>query len=314
MKLGLALSGGSLRGMSHIGALQALEEEGIKPQLISGTSAGSIVAGLYASGVSVNEMKKIAQRVNWRVIDINYRGIAQGIFSLVPIIGGSLTLQGIVKGKKLEELFHENTKGKMLHEATLPLAITAVEINTARTVYFVSDRNLFKKRSRTVFISDLPISKAMRASISIPGIFCPVSIEGERNKEECVKCLVDGGLKNNVPVEILREMGADKVIAINLGYSGHLEKDIDNLFEISNQSIDVMMYQITKLQNRINNTLVLDVNSNINALLLADAVMFNPQIWDVSMLDFHRIPECIERGYRYTKKMIPVIKRALSIG
>jgi NTE family protein len=112
MRFGLALSGGATRGVAHIGAMKALEEEGLVPSWISGTSAGSIVAALYACGVGVREMEKIALTLDKRIYDTDYKGIIWGI--LQWILTWDTTWDGIVKGKYLQNLIKDLTGGKCI--------------------------------------------------------------------------------------------------------------------------------------------------------------------------------------------------------
>lgn len=285
MKFGLALSGGATRGAAHIGAMKAMAEAGMYPSWISGTSAGSMVAALYACGYSVEEMEQIALSLDKSIYDTDYPGIIGGI--LQWILTGDTKWDGLIKGKKLEMLMKKLTDGKLLKESRLPLAITAVDINTGKTIMFVNNKRKLADGKDIIYIDDVPMYQAVRASIAIPVVFKPVIIQGMR--------LVDGGVTDSVPSKVLRKLGAAKVIGINLGYSGQRRDEIDNILEIGSQSIDIMSYRMTKLKTS-----------------KADLII-NPQIYDVGMLETNRIPELIERGYQSVKDNLYTIKKAINI-
>lgn len=285
MRFGLALSGGATRGAAHVGAMKAMAEAGMYPSWISGTSAGSMVAALYACGHSVADMEQIALSLDKSIYDTDYPGIIGGI--LQWIVTGDTKWDGLIRGKKLELLMKKLTDGKLMTQSKLPLAITAVDINTGKTIMFVNDKRNFTDDKDISYIDDVPIYQAVRASIAIPVVFKPIMVQGMR--------LVDGGVTDNVPSNVLRSMGADKVIGINLGYSGQRRDEINNILEIGSQTIDIMSYRMTKLKT-----------SNADLII-------NPHIYDVGMLETNRIPELIERGYQAVKDNLYTIKKAINI-
>ncbi|MDD2212156.1 MAG: patatin-like phospholipase family protein [Clostridia bacterium] len=283
MSLGLVLSGGGVRGSAHIGVLQALQEAKIQPAFISGTSAGSIVAGLYAYGYSPQEIKLLARQINRKYFDIDYWG---GISSLVNIFfSGEPSISGLIQGDCLEKYFYTLTKGTKLKNIKIPLAITAVDINNTNIVVFTSLPNRLLLRSDYLFVQDATLAEAMRASISIPGIFQPKIIKKMR--------LVDGGVRANLPVEITRMMGAQKVIAVNLGYSGNPVPGVDDILEIALQTIDLMIYQITR-----------------PSIESADLII-SPAINYVHHGDMRKIDYLVKCGYQATLEVLPRIKQLL---
>ncbi|HHY83546.1 MAG TPA: patatin-like phospholipase family protein [Clostridiales bacterium] len=285
MRFGLALSGGATRGAAHIGAMKALAENGLHPSWISGTSAGSMVAALYACGYSVSEMEEIALSLRKDIYDTDYLGIIAGV--LQWIFTKDTAWDGIVKGKNLENLMKKLLGEKTMKDASIPLAITAVDINSGFTVMFVSSKRRLRDTKHTIYIDDVPIYQAVRASIAIPVVFRPIFIKGMR--------LVDGGVTESVPVNVLKQMGAGKVIGIDLGYSGQRRNEVNNILEIGSQSIDIMSYRMTKLKT-----------------MRADVIV-NPHIYDVGMMEVDRIPELIERGYKAVTDNIDTIKNAILI-
>ncbi|MFY9427391.1 MAG: patatin-like phospholipase family protein [Caldicoprobacterales bacterium] len=285
MRFGLALSGGGIRGSAHIGVLKALEEEGLIPSWISGTSAGSIVAGLYACGYTTQELEDIALELYQKYIDLDFLGLAFGFGQW--LIGKEPCIDGIIKGKAIEKYLKNLTQDTNIKDIKMPLAIPAVDINKARTVMFVNKMKYTPTQDdKIIYINDVPLYKAIRASIAIPVVFKPAMIDGRR--------LVDGGVTDNLPIEILRKMGAKKTIGVDLGYNGQLRRDIDNILEIGSQSLDIMAYQITSLKSQG-----------------ADYIL-RPGIYDIANRDAKKIIECIDRGYNSTKDNIKMIKKAIN--
>lgn len=283
MSLGLVLSGGGVRGSAHIGVLKALHEANIRPNIISGTSAGSIVAALYAYGYSPEEIHIIARRISRKYFDVDYPGIVSSLINI--FFSGEPSTSGLIRGDYLENLFHGYTKGAKLKDIKMPLAITAVDINNTNIVIFTSLPNRLLARSDYVFVHEATLSEAIRASIAIPGIFQPKILKKMR--------LVDGGIRANLPVEITRMMGARKVIAVNLGYSGYAVPAVDDILEISLQSIELMIYQITK------------------ASIQSADIIIAPEINYVPQGDTSKIDYLVKCGYNTTMKLLPRIKQLL---
>lgn len=298
MKWGLALSGGSLRGAAHIGVLSVLEENNLRPDFISGTSAGSLVAALYALGFSAQQMKEILGDLSAKKLyDLNLGGMT--VINL--LINGVLWLfkappqyyrsmpTGILKGVKLTNWISEITMQRRFYDTHIPLAVMATDIDTGEAVCYYTpglnlDRGKFSKK--LTIQEDVNLTLALRASTAIPGIFTPVGING--------RMLVDGGVVDNLPSEVLRAMGANRVLGVNLGYSGQQQKRLDNAASIAAQAIDIMAREITTLRG-------------VGA---ADFVL-NPKIYDVGLTDFDKILECVERGEEAARKHLPEIKALL---
>jgi NTE family protein len=317
MKIGLALSGGGIRGAAHIGVLKALEEGGVPVHMISGTSAGSIVASLYASGYTPREIEEIFLKFDSGVADPDFGKAAPFLVDLILfkrskarerldlvdfdflgvivfivnwILRRNAKVDGFIKGNIIENTVRKYCYDKEVYltkDTIIPLAIPAVDINTAQTIMFVSNKFLMQDTKHMIYIDDAYVWEAVRASAAFPVVFKPKMFRGRR--------LVDGGITDNVPGDILKHMGADRVLAVNLGYSGYPRKEIDNIFEIAAQSIDVMAYQLSKFKL-----------SDVDYVL-------KPEIYDVKLLESSRIKECIDRGYIAAKKALPEIKRRLGL-
>ncbi len=176
-RLGLALGGGAARGFAHVGVIQVLEQNGIRPDLVVGTSAGSLVAALYASG------KTSAQ------LEIAALGMEEATLTDwgLPIMG-----RGLLRGEALARYVRRAVDGKPLEGMSLPLGVLATDLSTGSGVLF--------RRGDT--------AQAVRASSAVPGIFAPVDIAG--------RAYVDGGLVAPVPVRQARDMGAEVVLAIDI--------------------------------------------------------------------------------------------------
>ncbi|HTJ91776.1 MAG TPA: patatin-like phospholipase family protein [Pararobbsia sp.] len=175
-KLGLVLGGGAARGWAHIGAIRALEEAGIHPDVVCGTSIGALVGAVYANG-DLDWLEDWVSRLTWqtvlRLLDIKFSG-------------------GLLGGKKVLDVFARQFNERTITDLGKPFAAVATELDTGREVW----------------LQEGSIVDAVRASIAIPGIFQPVYHDGV--------WLVDGGLANPVPVSVARAMRADCVIAIDL--------------------------------------------------------------------------------------------------
>jgi NTE family protein len=175
-RIGLALGGGAARGWAHIGAIRALQDAGIRPDIVCGTSIGALVGAVYANG-DLDWLEQWVSRLTWqtvlRLLDLRFSG-------------------GLLGGKKVIDIFATQFNGRSIAELHLPFAAVATELDTGREIW----------------LQEGGIVEAVRASIAIPGIFTPVLHEGV--------WLVDGGLANPVPVSLARAMRADCVIAIDL--------------------------------------------------------------------------------------------------
>lgn len=177
LKIGLALGGGAARGFAHVGVIAVLEEAGLRPQLVVGTSAGSLVAALYASGKTSAQLQQTA---------LNMEEVAITDWML-PIFG-----RGMFRGDALAKYVNELVVGRLIENMAIPLGIVATDLGNGNAVLF--------QRGDT--------GTAVRASSAVPAVFVPVKING--------RDYVDGGLVSPVPVRFARQMGADVVIAVDI--------------------------------------------------------------------------------------------------
>lgn len=207
-KLGLALGGGAARGFAHIGVLQVLEEEGIKPSLVVGTSAGSVVASFYASGKSGQQLQWLADNMD----ESQFTDWAN------PFSG-----RGILRGEALGKYINSQLNGMKIEDMKLPLGIVATDLRTGEGV-------LFRRGD---------VTTAVRASSAVPSVFEPVPIAG--------KDYVDGGLVSPVPVRFARQMGADLVLAVDISSRPEDAKTSDVL-KVLLQTFSIMGKSISQLE------------------------------------------------------------------
>lgn len=276
MKVGLALGSGSARGWSHIGVIRVLESYGWKPDIICGTSIGSLVGAFYAAD-KLDRLEEWVQTLEWKDIlgfmDISFGG-------------------GLLGGKKLFDFFEKEFKDLNFAHLTKKYGAVATDIDNGSEIW----------------LREGSVPEAVRASISLPGIFSPVKRDD--------RWLVDGGLVNPVPVSLCKAMGAEFVIAVDLNqdlldrkesfeepnakennrksfmsrfWGSDLEENLrkekdekPGMIEVMSKSINVMQIRITRSR------------------MAGDPpdVMIAPRLRNIGLMEFHRAKECIEEGKR----------------
>ena len=232
-KVGVVLSGGGAKGMAHIGVLKVLERAGIPVDVITGTSMGSIIGGLYAIGYNANSLDSVVRKQDWSYVitdkeDLRNQSLSDRSKQYTYVFSTGLSFSkknkssegGIIKGKNLAELFGQLCTGytdslDFSKDLKIPFACVATNIIDNSEVDFHSGR----------------LPQAMRASMAIPAAFAPVRL-GD-------KVLVDGGLKNNYPADIAREMGADIIIGVTVQGEAKTADDIKGTLGILSQIVDV---------------------------------------------------------------------------
>jgi NTE family protein len=308
-RIGLVLGGGAARGWAHIGAIRALHEAGIKPDVVCGTSIGALVGAVYANG-DLDWLEDWVSRLTWqtvvRLLDVRISG-------------------GLLGGRKVIQVFANRFNGCEISGLQMPFAAVATELDSGRETW----------------IQDGSVVDAVRASIAIPGIFTPVWHNG------C--WLVDGGLSNPVPVSVARGMRSDCVIAVDLNSDilngrdfggvtvttevldpeapppgslrkngkpwprwlapadGHASRDVrvapapsahvPSMLSSIAQSIDIMQVRITR--SRL-------------AGEPAD-ILIQPRLGGMGIFDFHRAAPAIEEGRAAVEQMLPAIRARLGL-
>ena len=290
-RIGLALGSGSARGWAHIGAIRALEERGVKPDLICGTSIGALVGAVYASG-QLNQLEAwvtgLAWGKVWRLMDITLKG-------------------GLIRGQRLFNLFRATFQELEISELATPFGAIATELSSGREIWL---------RQGKLF-------DVVRASIATPGLFTPVIHNGT--------VLVDGGLVNPVPVSMCRAFGAELVIAVDLSWGklgpyrnmgrelpaappespswlGRLtnswlggvhqpggEPQIPSIFEVFNTALDIVEQRVAR--SRL-------------AGEPAD-VLITPLLPNFGTMEYHRAKEAIAEGRAAVARMMPLIEQII---
>ncbi len=229
MGIGIALAGGGLKGVAHIGALQALEELNINIDYVAGTSSGSLVAAFYAMGYNPNEMKEIIKKNYKKLIKIRKRILLKEGAQF--LIKKDLKLQGIIDGNKIENLVKKYAREKEIYTISdIKKKFAVVTVDSKSTKKFVlSSTKLEDNKEKEEYLYKIPIEKAVRASMSFPAIFTPC-----KYKEFC---FIDGGTVDNLPVDILKKLGATKTLSISFKldeFNGE-----ENLFSIILRACDI---------------------------------------------------------------------------
>ncbi len=278
-RIGLVLSGGGARGLAHVGVLQALEELRIPVDAIAGTSMGAVVGGLYASGMSAGEIDALMRGIDWNAAfrdrparnTLNFRRKQDDREFLVRfplgISGGSFRVpRGLIQGQRLTQTLRLQTMPvaavENFDELPTPFRAVAADLETgARIVLGEGD-----------------LTAAMRASMSAPGVFAPVDVDG--------RLLVDGGIVENLPVDVAKGMGVDIVIAVDVGFQPVGRKELTSALAVSNQAVTIMMQRETLRQR---------------ALLSLDDVLIEPDLENLQSTDFAAAERMIGLGLAATR-------------
>lgn len=285
-KLGLALGGGGLKGLAHIGVLQALERHKIKPAFISGSSVGSIFAALYACGVKPDQMVALVKRLRPSdYLDYNLGGLSRYMAGLL-LHGVRCPLGGVIKGRRLERLVYKWTGGRGLKEVKMPLAIIACDIDSGLEVVFCNRRISTGQRPVQVLGQAL-LSEAVRCSTAIPGTFVPRRYKTMQ--------MVDGGIRSMVPVWVQKAWEADYILAIDLGQREYRSK-VAGMSAIIARTLEILTYE----------TSVTDEE------LYADMVVF-PGVENIGLGDIERAEWIIGRGREEMEKRMGELKLALNV-
>jgi len=301
LKIGIALGSGAARGWSHVGVLQALVEEGIEPDIVSGSSMGALVGAAYVAG-ELETLEKWACSMDWR--------------DIVGFLDIDLTSGGLIEGKRIMSFMQTLKEDTPIESFEKPFTAIATDLATGREIW----------------LQQGSIVDAVRASIALPGIFSPVKLDG--------RWLLDGGLVNPVPVSACRAMGADFIIAVNLNgdlvgkhpRTPPAKKVVD---KPSSYHLDIFDKLFKKLPSNIRDSLEkiapdLLVSGNktpgyfevsagainimqdqITRSRLAGEpphIILAPQIQDLGILEFNRGEEAISEGRKSVKRALPLLQ------
>jgi NTE family protein len=282
-RIALVLSGGGARGFAHVGVLRALHKLRIPVDIVVGTSMGSVVGGAFAAGASIEDLEKMAATTDWDSVvadrpardalafrrrdeDINIPsriefGLNSKGVTLPPAAASNAALE-----MALQRIIPAGTRNTPVAQLPLPFRSVSSDLLTGELVE----------------LDDTPLFQTMRASLAVPGVFAPVRIKG--------RLVVDGGLVRNLPVDMARAMGADVVIAVNVGTPLASEKELGSALGVANQMLQILTEQ--------------NVQRSIRELGPND-VLIAPDLQGVSFLDFNTWQRAIAAGEAAADKLAP---------
>ncbi len=262
-KIGLALSGG-VKGLAHIGVLGVLEENNIPVDFIAGTSMGAVIGALYSYEPNAKKLEKEVLSKKWN-----------------GLLDYTIPITGLIRGKRIEKFFEERLKNISFKDLKIPLFVTACDIDKKQEIIF----------------SRGSVAKALRASISIPGIFVPT--------ENIDKILVDGGVIDPIPTEIL-EGKADIIIAVNANFMKIRKPDLNDVatFKTGNRKMPHIIETVSKSFQ------IIGSEASKNDLMEEKAnFIINIDLSNIKTMEFEKAKEIINKGKRTTRKLLRDIKQ-----
>lgn len=281
-KVGLVLSGGGARGLAHVGVLKVLERERIPVDVIAGTSMGAIVGGLYASGLSATEVAEEVAELDWDNVfasRVDRRELSQRRkehdFEVAPLLEVGIGSDGVkaplgslssrVLEAHLRRLTLSASQTRHFDQLPTPFRAVATDMETGKAV----------------ILSEGDLATALRSSMSVPGLFAPLEVDG--------RILGDGGLVNNTPVDVAREMGAQRLIVVNIGTPLASRDTLGTLTGVTSQMINILTEQ--------------NVLQSLRSLTPRD-VLIAPTLEGLSSADFDRAREFMARGEAQAEAMV----------
>lgn len=281
--LGLALGSGSARGWAHIGVLRALEAQGIVPDIVAGCSIGAFVGAAYVNG-DLDKLEAWVSKLDWK-----------DVVGLLDVRFNG----GLIKGEKLVSFFTSHFVDHDFSKLEKPFACVATDLETGREIWLRSGS----------------VAEAVRTSIAMPGLFAPVVKDG--------RLLVDGALVNPVPVSLCRALGAEIVLAVNLGSEriGHTRKVVDEQPESWTQRLLRRVGMNTENDAPALPSMLEVLNGSLNIMQTRIArsrlagepaeVVLSPRLAQLGLMDYHRGIEAIAEGHAEVERMLPAILHAV---
>lgn len=246
-KIGLALGSGGAKGFAHVGIIKVLREANISIDMIAGSSMGALIGTFYAAGCDVERLYRMA-----------------AVFKRKYYLDFTVPKMGFISGKRVKDMIKMFTYNKKIEELDIPTAVVATDILKGEKVVFTSG----------------PITDAVRASISVPGVFVPEKIDG--------RLLVDGGVIDRIPVSVVKDLGADIVIAVDVSPI-KVNGEVTSIYDVIMQSIEIMQHELV-------------VNRQI-----ASDLMMRPAVEQFSSRAFTNIEDIIRVGEEEAEKHIQKI-------
>lgn len=279
MGIGLALAGGGIRGIAHVGVLKALEDYNIKIDAIAGTSAGSIVATLYAMGYSPYYIYLLFKKYAKDIINLKNAPIINGIAKFIR--NKKFGVTGLNDGLILEKMYNELAKKKgfkYVGDIKMPLIISAVDIGEAKEYIFTNCASRSNKNDN--YITEIDIGKAVRASSSFPAVFCPCEFKNHM--------FMDGGVLDNIPAEELKKVYDGKIMSVNFE-ADPVEKNFD-IMDIIMKTLDIMGNKLSE-----------------KSLSISDLILTVPTD-RTGLLDIKKMDKCYNFGYKSVENNLDKIR------
>lgn len=282
MGVGIALAGGGIRGIAHVGVLKALEENEIKIDAIGGTSAGSIVAALYAMGYKPYYIYVLFKKYAEEIINIGNTPIINGIGRFMR--SKKVGISGFNDGTLLEKICNElasRKNVKVIGDIKMPLVIPAVDISESKEYIFTNCAP--RDNMNDDYITEIEIGKAIRASSSFPAFFCPCEFK--------THMFMDGGALDNIPILPLKAICDKKIISVNF--------EADSV-DPNSDVMDIVMKTLDVMGNKISE----------EGLKQSDFVLTVPTD-KAGLFDIEKLDKCYKFGYDTVMKNINKIKKVL---
>lgn len=273
MKIGIALSGGGIRGIAHAGVLKALEENNIKIDVIGGTSSGSIISTLYAMGYSPYYIYILFKRYAKDLVNQNSITTMTNLKNFM--INKKNKFTGFYSGEEIEKVFNEVAKRKGIKKITdikMPIVIPTVDVQESKEYIFTNNIPQEENENKNKYITNISIGKAIRASSSFPVAFDPCVYENHK--------FLDGGILDNFPALEVKKQGVNKVLTVN--FMADEINENSNIMDIAMRSIDIMGNKVSE-ENVKNSDMILTIKTDKTGLLEVD-----------------KLDDCYKYGYRQT--------------
>lgn len=280
MKIGIALSGGGIRGIAHAGVLKALEDNGIKINIIGGTSSGSMIAMLYASGYSPYNIYTLFKKYSTEIAKINTKPIIKSY-----MLNKKVTLKGLKTGNSIERIFNEviNMQGIYnISDIKMPVVVPTVDLIDCKEYVFTNNPPEEKEK----YITDISVGKAIRASSSFTAVFSPCEY-----KEHA---FIDGGALDNIPIKEVKKQGADIVIGVKFNSEKITQES--NIMDMTMKTIDIMGTKISE-----------------ENLKQADYIL-NVYTDKTGLLDTEKLDSCYKYGYNAVIENLDKIQKLIQKG
>lgn len=248
VKIGLALSGGGIKSFAQLPVIEAIEKENIKIHAVSGTSMGSVIAALYATGIGADKVIEITLELEKEIAEKKI--LSRPSTKILPFVKDRI-IGGFVDGHLLEAALDKRLEKigvRKISDVKIPLVINAVDVKSGKNVVFVSHPNLYKKNDDEIMITDVALSTAIRASCSFPFVISAV--------EYGDMVLVDGGVRQNLPLDFIKQYGSEKTIAVTMHASGRFE-NVESLSALGVRVMDLMRIEADR-------RIVMDADVHIN--------------------------------------------------